>query len=106
MSYRYMRVLVLFDLPMVSAQERRIYSKFRKYLLKNGFLMMQESVYCKMALNQTASSSIMDGVRKNCPKEGIVQMLSITEKQYGRMECICGEVKRQVLDTDERLILL
>ena len=106
MSYRYMRVLVLFDLPAVSVQERRVYSKFRKYLIKNGFLMMQESVYCKMALNQTVASSIMDGVRKNSPEEGIVQMLSITEKQYSRMECICGEVKRQVLDTDERLVIL
>ena len=106
MSYRYMRVLVLFDLPMVSAQERRIYSKFRKYLIKNGFLMLQESVYCKMALNQTAASSIMDGVKKNSPEECIVQMLSITEKQYSRMECICGAVKRQVLDTDERLVIL
>lgn len=106
MSYRYMRVLVLFDLPMVSAQEKRIYSKFRKYLIKNGFLMMQEFVYCKMALNQTAATSIMDGVRKNSPEEGIIQMLCITEKQYSKMECICGEVKRQVLDTDERLVIL
>ena len=101
-----MRVLVLFDLPMVSAQEKRIYSKFRKYLIKNGFLMMQESVYCKMALNQTAATSIMDGVRKNSPVEAIIQMLCITEKQYSKMECICGEVKRQVLDTDERLVIL
>ena len=68
MSYRYMRVLVLFDLPMVSAQERRIYSKFRKYLIKNGFLMLQESVYCKMALNQTAANSIMEGIRKTAQK--------------------------------------
>ena len=101
-----MRVIVLFDLPVVTAEDRREYTKFRKYLLKSGFLMMQESVYCKMALNQTSASSIMDGVRKNSPEEGIVQMLSITEKQYSRMECICGEVKRQVLDTDERLVIL
>ena len=106
MSYRYMRVLVLFDLPMVSIQERRIYGKFRKYLMKNGFLMLQESVYCKMALNQTAANSIMEGIRKNSPEEGIVQMLCITEKQYNKMECICGEVKRQILDTDERLVIL
>ena len=101
-----MRVLVLFDLPMVSIQERRIYGKFRKYLMKNGFLMLQESVYCKMALNQTAANSIMEGIRKNSPEEGIVQMLCITEKQYNKMECICGEVKRQILDTDERLVIL
>lgn len=101
-----MRVMVLFDLPMVSAEERRVYSKFRKYLLRNGFMMLQESVYCKMALNQTAANSIMEGIRKNCPEDGIVQMLSITEKQYSKMECVCGEVKKKVLDTDERLVIL
>lgn len=101
-----MRVLVWFDLPVGSAEERRAYTKFRKYLIKSGFLMMQESVYCKMALNQTAAGTIMEGVRKNCPQEGIVQMLSITEKQYNKIECICGEVTRKILDTDERLVIL
>ena len=101
-----MRVLVLFDLPVGSAEERRAYTKFRKYLIKSCFLMMQESVYCKMALNQTAAGTIMEGVRKNCPQEGIVQMLSITEKQYNKIECICGEVSRKILDTDERLVIL
>ena len=80
-----MRVIVLFDLPVVTAEDRREYTKFRKYLLKSGFLMMQESVYCKMALNQTSASSIMDGVRKNSPAEGLVQMLCITEKQYNKI---------------------
>lgn len=101
-----MRVIVLFDLPVVSSQERRAYTQFRKYLLKNGFLMMQESVYCKMALNQTYANSVMDGIRKNCPKEGIVQMLCITEKQYNKMEYVCGQVSSKVLDTDERLVIL
>lgn len=67
---------------------------------------MQESVYCKMALNQSAANSIMDGVRKNSPGDGIIQMLTITEKQYNKIEFICGEVKRQILDTDERLVIL
>lgn len=101
-----MRVIVLFDLPAVTVQDRREYSKFRKYLLKNGFLMMQESVYCKMALNQTSASSIMAGVRKNSPIEGLVQMFCITEKQYSKIEYICGTVKKSVLDTDDRLVIL
>lgn len=41
-----MRVIVMFDLPVLTAQERRDYTRFRKHLLKNGFLMMQESIYC------------------------------------------------------------
>ena len=39
MSYRYMRIIVMFDLPVVTASDRRAYTQFRKYLIKNGFLI-------------------------------------------------------------------
>ena len=45
-AYRYMRVILFFDLPTVTAAERRTATLFRKSLLKDGFLMLQESVYC------------------------------------------------------------
>lgn len=83
-----MRVIVFFDLPTLTSENRREYVRFRKFLIKNGFLMMQESVYTKMALNQTAATSIVENVRKNKPLEGIVQMMTITEKQYNRMEYV------------------
>lgn len=66
-----MRALVFFDLPMVTAEQRREYTKFRKFLLKNGFLMLQESVYCKIALNGSAVKGIVDSVHKNSPPEGL-----------------------------------
>ena len=66
-----MRVLVFFDLPVVTAENRREYTRFRKFLLKNGFLMLQESVYCKLALNGTAEKAIVDNVYKNKPEEGL-----------------------------------
>ena len=50
MSYRFMRVLVMFDLPTETSLQRKNYRKFRKTLIKNGFIMMQESVYVKSAL--------------------------------------------------------
>ena len=105
MSYRFMRVIVFFDLPTLTSENRREYTRFRKFLIKNGFLMMQESVYTKMALNQTTASSIAESVRKNKPLEGIVQMMTVTEKQYNRMEYVCGNFKSDVLCTDERLVI-
>ena len=105
MSYRFMRVIVFFDLPTLTSENRREYTRFRKFLIKNGFLMMQESVYTKMALNQTVASSIVESVRKNKPLEGIVQMMTVTEKQYNRMEYVCGEFSSDVLCTDERLVV-
>lgn len=53
-----MRVLVFFDLPVVKSEHRRAYARFRKFLLKNGFMMLQESVYCKLALNGTYNGLI------------------------------------------------
>ena len=106
MSYRYMRVLVFFDLPVLTKEERRAYTKFRKFLIKNGFLMVQESVYCKLALNSTAVKAIVEQVHKNSPAEGVVQLLTVTEKQYAKMDLIIGDVKSEVLDTDERLVIL
>lgn len=106
MSYRFMRILVLFDLPTLTYTNKREYSRFRKYLIKNGFLMLQESVYYKLVLNTTAANIMADNIRKNKPREGIVQMLVITEKQFSKMELLVGMPKSEVLNTDERLVVI
>lgn len=106
MSYRYMRILVFFDLPVLTSKERRDYRQFRKFLIKNGFMMMQESVYCKLVQNSTMADLIVENVKKNKPGDGLVQMLKITEKQYSKMEFIVGNSISEVLDSDERLVVL
>ena len=83
-----MRILVFFDLPTETSKDRKIYSRFRKFLIKEGFIMMQESVYTKLALNNSITNAIRDKIEKNKPPKGIVQMLVITEKQFSSMEYI------------------
>ncbi len=106
MSYRYMRLILFFDLPVESGTDRREYAKFRKMLLKNGFLMMQKSVYCKLAVNQAAADAVMEMIRKNKPPRGTLQALTVTEKQYSRIEYILGAHSGDVLDSDERFVEL
>lgn len=106
MTYRYMRVIVLFDLPVTTSKDMRQYTKFRKFLLKSGFLMMQESVYCKLALNATAAEAVVENLRKNKPKSGLVQILTMTEKQFQKIEILVGTSNSNVIDSDERLIVL
>lgn len=101
-----MRVIVFFDLPTTTKKDIREYTKFRKFLIRSGFIMLQESVYSKIALNTTAVDAIARNVCKNKPPSGLVQMLSITEKQFARMEFVVGESKTDVLDTDDRLVIL
>lgn len=106
MNYRYMRILVMFDLPIITPAGRREYGKFRKFLIKSGFLMLQESVYTKIAQNQAMADAIIENVKKNKPPEGLVQVLKITEKQYSKMEYVVGSSQSDVLNTDERLVIL
>ena len=106
MSYRFMRMIVFFDLPTETAEDLRNYRRFRGGLIKNGFVMMQKSVYSKLLLNSTASETAREAVIKIRPPAGIVQMLVITEKQFAKTEYITGEYKSDVISGDERTIVL
>lgn len=101
-----MRIIVMFDLPMLTKADVRNYSKFRKFLVRSGFIMMQESVYSKIALNAAAAELVMKQVRFNKPPAGVVQMFMITEKQYSKIEYVVGDKKSDVIDSDERLVFL
>jgi len=101
-----MRVIVFFDLPVETAENRRDYSRFRKMLVKNGFVMLQESVYCRMALNQTVVNAITNLVRKNKPPTGLIQILTVTEKQFSKMEFVTGEYYTDVISDDRRIVIL
>ena len=99
-----MRVLVFFDLPTETLENKREYRKFHKLLIKNGFLMMQESVYSRMLITPSAGRTVLELIRKNRPSEGIVQVMTVTEKQFAGMEYITGEHHSEVIDSDEGLL--
>ena len=106
MSYRYMRLIVMFDLPTISPKDMKNYRIFRNFLIKNGFMMMQESVYSKIAVNQSMAKLIANRVRENKPPKGLVQMFIVTEKQFSRMEILVGEISEEYITDDRRLIIL
>lgn len=106
MSYRFMRTLVLFDLPSDTQEDKRHYRHFRKLLIENGFFMLQESVYTRMLITPSAQHSVINTIQKNRPPAGIVQVLCVTERQFSNMECIVGEYKTDIIDSDERVIIL
>lgn len=102
-----MRLIVFFDLPVVTAAQRKGYRLFRKFLIKDGYLMMQESVYSKMVLDGAAADSAIARMKRNRPPQGLVQVLKVTEKQYSGLIEIAGEGKsHHVVDTVDRLVVL
>lgn len=74
-----MRVIVFFDLPMKTANERKIYAEFRKNLIREGFLMIQESVYVRVVTTRESAHFLENRVASFAPSEGLVQSLIITE---------------------------
>lgn len=106
MSYRFMRTIVFFDLPTETAEDRRAYRRFRNGLVKNGFIMMQESVYCKLLLNSTAEQAARAAIRELRPDRGIVQVMTVTEKQFSKIEYLAGSSQTDIISTDERIVVL
>ncbi len=101
-----MRMIVFFDLPTETAEDRRAYRSFRNGLIKSGFLMMQESVYCKLLLNSTADQLARENLRKLRPPRGLVQIMTVTEKQFSKIEYLTGTFHTDVISTDERIVVL
>lgn len=102
-----MRLLVFFDLPVETARQRKQYRLFRKYLIKEGYLMLQESVYAKLVVNDNAASSALARLKKNRPPEGLVQVLQVTEKQFATMVYVTGKrAEYGEVDTMEEFLVL
>ena len=101
-----MRLILMFDLPMQTIEDRRNYTAFRRLLIKSGFIMLQESVYIKLMITPSVKESVLQLLKKNRPPKGMVCALEVTEKQFSKMDFIVGEQHSDVIDTDERLVIL
>ena len=106
MSYRYMRMILMFDMPVETAEERKAYRKFRKFLIKEGFIMHQFSVYSKLLLNNSANNALLERLKVNNPKKGSITLLTVTEKQFSRMIYLNGERDTSIANSDARLVFL
>ncbi len=62
-----MRLLIFFDLPVETSKDRKEYTRFHKFLIKSGFIMMQKSVYSKLVINNVTSAAVKSKVAENLP---------------------------------------
>lgn len=102
-----MRVLCMFDLPVETDEEKRAYRIFRKNLIKEGFIMIQYSVYVRVCPNRDYARRLETRIQKLVPLEGNVRLLCVTEKQYADMKLVVGS--RTTAETaigTERLIVI
>ena len=107
MIYDFMRLMLFFDLPVKTKEDRRNYASFRKYLIQNGYIMMQYSVYCKIFANRESIVHHVGILQKNVPKKGQIRIMAVTEKQYAKIEIIVGgKSTQESLVTSESFLKL
>ena len=97
-------MLLFFDLPTETSKNRLDYTRFHKFLIKNGFIMMQKSVYSKLVINNVTSAAVKTKISKNLPPAGIIELLEVTENQFSRIEYLIGEKQSVIEESMERLI--
>lgn len=86
-----MRVIVFFDLPVVKKNERKIYSQFRRFLLNDGYDMLQYSVYSRLCNGTDMANKHLKRLNQSLPPKGSIRCLVITEKQYEEMKFLVGK---------------
>lgn len=87
-----MRLVVMFDLPTGSKRERKTYAAFRKFLVEDGYVMEQFSVYTRVSLGRDNMESHIQRLKANLPAAGRVTLFCLTEKQYADREIlVCSD---------------
>jgi len=102
---KFMWLFVFFDLTTKTKTERRKYTQFRNHLIKDGFIMMQFSVYTRICKGDDSIDTHKKRVKEHIPPKGNVRMISITDLQYSKMETLIG-IKTQEEKLEKRQLLL
>lgn len=102
---RHMWILVFFDLPVKKPEQRRLATQFRNFLLKDGYLMLQFSVYARVCKGQEAVDKHLKRVTASLPQEGSIRALQVTDKQYSRMRILLGNLIPEERIDGEQLLL-
>ncbi|MEY4591849.1 MAG: hypothetical protein RIR18_744 [Pseudomonadota bacterium] len=92
---RFMRLLLFFDLPMVTKTEKRAYVQFRRFLLNDGYDMLQFSVYGRLLNGADAQEKHLKRLADNLPPAGSVRCMTVTEKQYAGIRLLVGAPRFQ-----------
>lgn len=94
-AYRLMWIMTLFDLPTYTKAERKAASKFRNYLLDQGFQMSQFSVYLRMVSGKEQAGTLYKRIKDNLPEGGRIDIVTITDKQYENIYSFVGRVRQE-----------
>ena len=101
-----MWLLVFFDLPVTTKPKRKAATAFRHFLLKDGYIMLQLSVYSRLCQGQGGVDKHVNRLVSNLPSEGSIRALQVTDRQYARMKLLLGTLNAEEKLGHEQLVLL
>lgn len=104
-EYRAMWLFAMFDLPVTTDASRKRATKFRKMLLSEGFSMLQFSVYARHCPSEDSASAMRNRLRQDLPPDGQVRLLTVTDRQFGKMEIYHGKTREPVEPVPHQLLL-
>lgn len=97
---------MFFDLPVMTKKERKLATNFRKFLLDDGFEMLQFSVYTRLCSDRDSANRHLERIKKIAPESGSIRMLMLTEHQYTDMRIVAGEkTVQEKLNVPKQLML-
>ena len=98
-----MWLFVMFDLPTFTKEHRKAASRYRKELLKDGFSMMQFSIYYRHCVSTEHAEVHSKHLSAEVPAEGEVRFITITDKQFAKMQIIQGKKRSEPENTPAQL---
>ena len=101
-----MRLMIMFNLPVETAKQRKQYRQFRKSLINEGFLMIQYSVYVRVCVTKKSATLMENRIKTFLPENGTIQVLTLTEKQYNDMHFLVGDRVEDVRNNSDRTVIL
>lgn len=100
-----MWVLAMFDLPVDKPKLRKEYARFRKSLLRKGFTMLQYSVYVHYVASEESDEALRKKVFEVLPSHGQVRLVSVTDRQFEKMEVYVGKERQRTEEPPHQLML-
>ena len=98
-----MWLFAMFDLPVDKPELRREYAQFRAALLKQGFTMLQYSVYVHYVASEDSDETLRRKVHAALPSHGQVRIISVTDRQFEKMEIYVGKKRKPAEDPPMQL---
>ncbi len=97
---------MFFDLPVKTKLEKKNAAQFRKFLIRDGYNMLQYSVYGRLCNGEDGVQKHLSRLQEVLPSEGHIRAMQVTDQQYSRIQILVGKNRYKGKKSDARQLVL